>query len=167
MNADAIVKALKCCNVPSGRACSECPYHEIGAECRTQRNKDAVELILELTKENRNFKEEYDADTLCIDALQDVIKGRDETIEMLVEENERLQDLVKEVQQYNEAWVADNGKLRKEVKTIKTDTVQKIQKLFEERLDISVCGYSTEEVVSDVLEMLDRVVIEVLEENNV
>jgi hypothetical protein len=42
-----------------------------------------------------------------------------------------------------------------------------MQKLFEERLDISVCGYSTEEVVDDVLETLDRVAKEMLEENNV
>lgn len=56
MNADAIVKALKCCNVPSGRACSECPYHEVGAECRTQRNKDAAELIVKLIDESRELK---------------------------------------------------------------------------------------------------------------
>ena len=54
-NADAIVKALKCCNVPSGRACSECPYHDVGEECRTQRNKDAAEFIVRLVKENRNL----------------------------------------------------------------------------------------------------------------
>ena len=66
MNADAIVKALKCCNVPSGRACSECPYHEVGAECRTKRNKDAVELILEFTKEIKKWQEAYDcADAAC------------------------------------------------------------------------------------------------------
>ena len=62
MNADAIIKALKCCNVPSGRACSECPYHEVGAECRTQRNKDAIELILELTDERRR----------CLEALSEL-----------------------------------------------------------------------------------------------
>ena len=60
MNADAIVKALKCCNVPSGRACSECPYHEVGAECRTKRNKDAVELILELTEEIKDLEADYE-----------------------------------------------------------------------------------------------------------
>lgn len=62
MNADAIVKALKCCNVPSGRACSECPYHEVGVECRTKRNKDAVELILELVDERRR----------CLEALSEL-----------------------------------------------------------------------------------------------
>ena len=56
MSADAIVKALKCCNVPSGRACSECPYHEAGAKCRTKRNKDAAELIVKLIDENRELR---------------------------------------------------------------------------------------------------------------
>ena len=44
-------------------------------------------------------------------------------IEKLDDENKRLQDLIQEVQQYNEAWVEDNGKLRKEMKVIKADTV--------------------------------------------
>ena len=61
-NADAIVKALKCCNVPSCRACSECPYHEMGAECRTKRNKCAIELILELVDERRR----------CLEALSEL-----------------------------------------------------------------------------------------------
>ena len=82
----------------------------------------------------------------------------------LADENERLRDFLTEVQQYNEAWVEDNGKLRKELKTIKTDIVWKMQTMFEERLDISTCGYSTEEVVSDVLETLNRVAEEILEE---
>jgi hypothetical protein len=45
----------------------------------------------------------------------------------LAEENERLQDLIKETQQYNEAWVEDNGKLRQEMKKLKADTVHKVQ----------------------------------------
>lgn len=76
MNADAIVKALKCCNVPSGRACSECPYHEVGAKCRTQRNKDAVELILKLTEENRNLEE-----VCCVNATID-----DELLERAIQQ---------------------------------------------------------------------------------
>ena len=46
----------------------------------------------------------------------------------------------------------------------KADTVKRMQIMFKERLDISTCGYSTVEVVSDVLETLDRVAEEVLEE---
>ncbi len=59
-NADAIVKALKCCNVPSGRACSECPYNKLGAECRTKRNTDAAELIVELADEKRKLEDRVD-----------------------------------------------------------------------------------------------------------
>jgi hypothetical protein len=78
-----------------------------------------------------------------------------------------LQDLIKEAQQYNEAWVEDNGKLRKEIKTLKAYTVRKMQRLFEERLDISADGYySTEEVKSNCFETLERIAEEILEENN-
>jgi hypothetical protein len=40
-------------------------------------------------------------------------------IKELIEENERLKDLIEELQQYNEAWVEDNGKLRKEIERLK------------------------------------------------
>ena len=53
-------------------------------------------------------------------------------------------------------WCADKTKV---------DTVRKMQKLFEERLDITVCGYSTDEVVSDVLDTLDYVAEDILKEN--
>ena len=63
-NADAIVKALKCCNVPNGRACSECPYYEVGSKCITQRNKDAVELILELIEEKNKLNKSLEKELL-------------------------------------------------------------------------------------------------------
>jgi hypothetical protein len=40
-------------------------------------------------------------------------------IKELIEENERLKDLIEELQQYNEAWVEDNGKSRKEIERLK------------------------------------------------
>ena len=83
MNADAIVKALKCCNVPSGRACSECPYHEMGAECRTKRNKCAIELILELVDERRRCLEALSELADNIGLLKD--KEREDTIRKMRE----------------------------------------------------------------------------------
>ena len=134
MNADAIVKALKCCNVPSGRACSECPYHEVGAECRTKRNKDAAELIIALTEEIRDLEADYDR---VYEQAEADIRGN----------------------------MADGGtSCHWCAEKTKADTVKRMQTMFKERLDISVCGYSTEEVVSDVLETLDRVAEEILEE---
>jgi hypothetical protein len=149
-NADAIVKALKCCNVPSDRACSECPYHEVGAECRTKRNKDAAELIVKFAQESQKWQEAYDcADSAC----------------------RELSSKCDELTEKKEEYCRECAELRvvlyeitDEVNQIKADVVRKIQKLFEERLDISVCGYSTEEVVGDVLETLDRVAKEVLED---
>ena len=52
----------------------------------------------------------------------------------LVDENGRLQDLVKELQQYNEAWVEDNGKLRLEIKRLKSE----IEKVFDDVEDCVV-----------------------------
>jgi regulator of replication initiation timing len=54
----------------------------------------------------------------------------EETINRQKAEIERLQDLIEEAQQYNEAWVTDNGKLRKEAKNIKAEAVKE----FAERL---------------------------------
>ena len=85
-------------------------------------------------------------------------------IEELVEENERLQNLVKELQQYNEAWVEDNGKLRQGMKTLKTDTVQKMRAMLKERSfrDVPVFGepYSCVDFV-----IIDQVAKELLEES--
>ena len=86
-------------------------------------------------------------------------------IKELAEENEKLNErLDREAKcQYDLATkIVD---LRDDIKYVKADTVQKMQTLFKERLDISVCEYSTEEVVDDVLETLDRVAEEILEKN--
>lgn len=45
----------------------------------------------------------------------------------------------------------------------KADTVRTMQEKIKEKLDISVCGYSTEEVVSDVFDTIDRIAEEMLE----
>jgi hypothetical protein len=125
MNADAIVKALKCCNVPSGRACSECPYHEVGAECRTQRNKDAVTLILELAEESYKWQEAYGcADSAC----RELSSKCDE----LTEENERLKKANGLFEYLNEAvhWVEIGGKMEYvEIKSIPQAINEQIDKL--------------------------------------
>ena len=80
-------------------------------------------------------------------------------IEKLDDENKRLQDLLKEAQQYNEEWVEDNGKLRQQMKTIREETVQKMKdKLINyESYDngggnyvVSVCDIRT--VAEEILE---------------
>lgn len=152
-----------------------------------------------------------------VDTIVEVIvaaKKLENRVRELTEENERLRDLITELQQYNESWVEDNGKLRKEIEKLKqqydfalhqqfqaytnnlkyfediydkeldklkaekadmtyfkkeliADAVRKMQKLFEERLDISADGYySTEEVKSNCFETLERIAEEILEENN-
>jgi hypothetical protein len=121
MNADAIVKALKCCNVPSGRACSECPYYGVGSECRTKRNKDAAEFI-----------EEMSAELLAVKAAW------------------RKSDF---------AYIDLNAECEGKLKTIKADTVRKMQNKIISQSEYGTINISTWQ--------LDQIAKEVLEENNV
>lgn len=147
-NADAIVKALKCCNVPSGRACSECPYHEMGAECRTKRNKDAVEFILELIEESHKWQEAYD----CIDsACRELSSKCDE----LTEENEKLNERLgrEACCQYDLCGQIVN--LRDDVKYIKADTVQKMQKKIMAKSEygtINISPWQLDQIAKEMLE---------------
>ena len=78
-------------------------------------------------------------------------------IKELIEENEKLvDDLIEQS--------IENVMLLMKQKRVKVDTVRKMQTMFEERLDISTCGYSTDEVISDVLKTLERVTEEILED---
>lgn len=121
MNADAIVKALKCCNVPNGRACSECPYHEVGVECRTKRNKDAALCI-----------EDMSAELLAVKAAW------------------RKSDF---------AYIDLNAECEGKLKTIKDDTVRKMQEKIRAKSEYGTINISPWQ--------LDQIAKEVLEENNV
>ena len=52
-------------------------------------------------------------------------------VEELKSENERLIDLVNELQEYNEAWVEDNGKQRKENKNLVREIFAEIEQKIE------------------------------------
>ena len=135
MERDKIIQALECLTgLP--KLCKGCPYD--GTEhypfCREHCAKDALALIKELTEEIKDLEVEYDR--VYEQAAAD-IHGN----------------------------MADGGtSCHWCMNKTKADTVKRMQTMFKERLDISVCGYSTEEVVSDVLETLDRVAEEILEE---
>ena len=78
-------------------------------------------------------------------------------IKELIEENDKLQGLISEAQQYNEAWVEDNGKLRKEMKTLKADTVRKMQEKIRAKSEYGTINISPWQ--------LDQIAKEMLEEN--
>ena len=101
-----------------------------------------------------------------MDAIMEVIvvaKKLEERVKELETENARLIDIIQEVQQYNEAWVEDNGKLCQEMKTIKDDIVKKMQTRLKARAfrDVTVFGetYSCVDFV-----IIDRVANEILGE---
>lgn len=164
MNADAIVKALRCCNVPSGRACSECPYHEVGAECRTQRNKDAASLIEEMSNAYHDleyilmgvmhFVDKWlDDDELNMNEVNRAMRMREKTlqiVEELAEENGELKsDLKYAEEEYDRVYEQAEADIRGNIADGGTschwciaghraETVQKMQKKLEERIDQTI-----------------------------
>ena len=78
-------------------------------------------------------------------------------IKELVEENEKLKS-------QNEEFCDELTCLKIELDMVARNVAKKMFDVFEKRLDISVVGYSTDEVVSDVLTTLNNVVKEVLED---
>lgn len=88
-------------------------------------------------------------------------KDVDAIVELIVAAK-KLENRVRELTEENIRLIIDRDLYRVSV----ADIVREMQALFKTRLDISVCGYSTEEVVDDVLDTFDRVVNEILEEKN-
>lgn len=85
---------------------------------------------------------------VCENALS-LINSYEQKIKELTEENERLH--------------ASCTELTQNLHECKADTVRKMQRLIEERLDISADGYSTEEVKNDVFNTIDQIAKEMLE----
>lgn len=182
MNADAIVKALKCCNVPSGIACSECPYHDVGEECRTKRNKDAASLIEEISKEHNDLKyilmgvmhfvdKWLDGDELDMDEVNRALRMREKTLEIIEEltaENEELEDKVriqhKIINERAEDIIRHDNFIRdlhKQLESCKADTVHKMQ----ERLKYSLCCIpQCHFTYAEVEFHIDRIAKEMLED---
>ena len=98
-----------------------------------------------------------------VNAIVEVIraaKALENRVKELTEENNFLHKTITKNAQMALEVTLD------EIENTKADTVRKMQAMFAKRLDISVCGYSTDEVVNDVIETLNRVAEEILEESN-
>lgn len=191
MNADAIVKALKCCNVPSGRACSECPYHEVGSGCRTKRNKDAASLIEEMAKAYHDleyilmgvmhFVDKWlDDDELKLDEFNRALRMREKTLQIvegLTKENEELKSDLKDAEEeyervYEQAEADIRGNMADGgtschwcIAGHRADVVKKMQ----DRMMMHFGTYTdkTEVKVMDVFRLMGQIAEEILEENNV
>lgn len=145
---DDIIKALECCASPQN-LCEECPID--------QKKKD---------------------DCICGQFLAKnalaLITSQEQRIKELTEENERFSQSLANVSQSLANSEAENERLKLEyagfeagakdvVSFLKADTVRKMQELIYERLDISVEGYSSEEIKSDVRDMVYQIAKEILE----
>lgn len=134
---EEIIKTLESCN-GGGNGCLSCTYFykAVDTSCAPFLIKDALALIKELTEEIRDLEADYDR---VYEQAEADIRGN----------------------------MADGGtSCHWCMNKTKADVVKRMQTMFEEHLDISACGYSTEEVVGDVLETLDRVAKELLEGKN-
>ena len=132
---EEIIKSLENCK-GGGNGCLSCTYFykAVDTSCAPFLIKDALALIKELTEEIKDLEAEYDR---VYEQAEADIHGN----------------------------MADGGtSCHWCMDKTKADTVKRMQTMFEERLDISTCGYSTEEVMGDILETLDRVAEEILEE---
>lgn len=138
LNREQVIKALECISRTEDVLCEGCDYRKYdGLACHRIGAKNALSLINELTEEVASLKEiaegyqkqfedcaedrtklteENKRLKQCIEhehrSFMETFGELDDKCKSLYEENERLRDLVKEVQEYNENWVADNGRLR-------------------------------------------------------
>lgn len=114
----------------------------------------------------------YMAGDKSVDAILELIVAAKKLENRVKELEEEIKDLEAEYDRVYEQAEADiRGNMADGgtschwcMDKTRADVVKRMQTMFEERLDISACGYSAEEVVSDVLETLDRVAEEILEE---
>lgn len=95
-----------------------------------------------------------------ISLIKEYINSQEQRIKELTEENERLK-----AQRY---YIHSDGRIEMipNVESVRADTVRKMQEIIYERLDISVEGYSSEEIKSDVRDMVDQIAKEMLEGDN-
>ena len=56
MTDNDIIKALECCSMRTGAACSCCPYHQHYDRCITKRNADIADLINRQKAESDKLK---------------------------------------------------------------------------------------------------------------
>ena len=97
----------------------------------------------------------------CNDVLKKevlaLINSQEQKIKKLTEENERLRA--------TKYMAYPDGRIEPipTIESVRADTVRKMQEHIYERLDISVEGYSSEEIKSDVRDMVDQIAKEMLE----
>lgn len=172
---DEIIKALECCKTVDELDCKTCGYKgKIGDDgayigCVNCLIADALTLINELTERN----EILEAKNKVNDRVgEDFIRVSKEN-KKLTEENEKLTRNLEcanlEIEckeRILESYMLQYGTVAaKEVwlKKERADTVRQMQEIINERLDISVEGYSSEEIKSKVCDMVDQIAEEMLE----
>ena len=137
MTDNEIIKALECCKKPVGSgACNYCPF--------------------DYQREKRLTPSDKSCTTLMFDSALDLINR-------LQAENERLQGGLKTaLDMVQEAKVL----LASDIKTAKSEARKEFAARLKVRLDMSVYSYSTEEVLSDIENIIDNLLEEMESESN-
>lgn len=172
LNRDQIIKALEC--HAHNFSCDECPYdpYEGTGEtyCGCLVAKDALSLINELTEEIEALGAEKEHLELVVEGKLKRTSALEKQVLQLTAENERLrkalcrEDITIVRARANGKTEMQRNLIRIRVDAIIANTVRKMQELIFDRLDISVEGYSAEEVKSDVRDMVYQIAKEMVEE---
>lgn len=173
LNAVIVKKALECCTGDDD--CKNCPYWvDVDVNCFDNLKSDALALITSLEQRIKLLEGDNEYLRTQITATEARAESRKESdlaellelrlkVEELTEENERLAKIHSLAVAEREANVKG---FTDTLATIRADTVRKMQELIYERLDISVEGYSSEEIKSDVRDMVYQIAKEMLESND-
>ena len=163
LNREQIVKALECCFIVC--YCNTCPYYKIGEHtqvCTRKMAQDALALIRELTVEldaMRGAANSYKMDNQRLTEENERLKAK------IVEEDRLLNDrVIESVNAVSKAHLRYTDALEEKLKTVKADTVRKMQERLKEKSveDVSLDGRTAIHIINAI--WVDQIAKEMLEE---
>lgn len=161
-----IKKALECCCILTNsdlpletrdNACNSCPYEL--EWCTHVLIKNALTLINELESENERLQLEnrvlLGKEIVKNEMHENLVIGNINIQEQIKQENERLKNCIAELER--KVYAKEDY-----YNAVKDRALEVFVNKLKENLDISVVGYSTEEVVTDIKNTIDETLKECL-----
>ena len=163
-----VMRALECCTInQSCDGCpmfgeepeADCNYYVMSCALALLREKDAeierLQKIADAVADSFPVCEGCEGKNEWGERTEDCVYNIDDTFcaqratkmwfalrgenEELHKEVERLQDIVAETSEYNEAWVKDNGELRKALKAARADAINEVLERAE-KIGTPICN---------------------------
>lgn len=161
MTDNEIIKALECLAGGFGILCRDCAFNG-KFPCRENAAKSALDLIKRLQDENDRYKEQCskcgEKTRKTIIYLQDLLAEQKAEIERLHSEVKEKTETIVLLKDEAIGWCNDFCNLKAKLNTAKTEAIKEFAERLKEELDISVCGYSSEEVTYQVEDTIDNLV---------